>query len=156
MDALRTRGVLVGEEVSGGMHPADGGVPVNLIVPEAQLPAKQARPLPLSQTSRSRPISQLPARRLSATASAGPLIASAAAAAAAAAVAITTPCALNFPAQAEAATLPKVPLTDHDVNWLQVIGEGWAAPLKGLPAAVERFRGRPVAVPSPPSAAPPP
>jgi len=25
-----------------------------------------------------------------------------------------------------------VPLTDHDVNWLQVIGEGWAAPLKGF------------------------
>jgi len=33
---------------------------------------------------------------------------------------------------AEAATLPKVLLTDIDVNWLQVIGEGWAAPLKGF------------------------
>ena len=33
---------------------------------------------------------------------------------------------------AEAATLPKVPLTDIDVNWLQVVGEGWAAPLKGF------------------------
>ena len=33
---------------------------------------------------------------------------------------------------AEAATLPKVPLTDYDINWLQVIGEGWAAPLKGF------------------------
>merc|ERR1719387_632982 len=33
---------------------------------------------------------------------------------------------------AEAAKLPKVPLTDIDVNWLQVIGEGWAAPLKGF------------------------
>lgn len=34
--------------------------------------------------------------------------------------------------KAEAATLPMVPLTDIDVNWLQVIGEGWAAPLKGF------------------------
>lgn len=33
---------------------------------------------------------------------------------------------------AEAATLPAVPLTDVDVNWLQVIAEGWAAPLKGF------------------------
>merc|ERR1719310_950380 len=33
---------------------------------------------------------------------------------------------------AEAATLPMVPLTDIDVNWLQVVGEGWAAPLKGF------------------------
>jgi len=33
---------------------------------------------------------------------------------------------------AEAATLPKVLLTDVDLNWLQVIGEGWAAPLKGF------------------------
>jgi len=32
----------------------------------------------------------------------------------------------------EASTLPQVPLTDIDVNWLQVIGEGWAAPLKGF------------------------
>ena len=34
--------------------------------------------------------------------------------------------------RAEAATLPMVPLTDIDVNWLQVVGEGWAAPLKGF------------------------
>lgn len=33
---------------------------------------------------------------------------------------------------AEAATLPKVLLTDIDVNWLQTVGEGWAAPLKGF------------------------
>lgn len=32
----------------------------------------------------------------------------------------------------EAEKLPKVLLTDIDVNWLQVIGEGWAAPLKGF------------------------
>ena len=31
---------------------------------------------------------------------------------------------------AEAAKLPKVLLTDIDVNWLQTVGEGWAAPLK--------------------------
>ena len=34
--------------------------------------------------------------------------------------------------QAEAETLPKALLTDIDVNWLQTIGEGWAAPLKGF------------------------
>ena len=34
--------------------------------------------------------------------------------------------------KAEAATLPQVPLTDLDVNWLQVVAEGWAAPLKGF------------------------
>merc|ERR1719181_1630346 len=33
---------------------------------------------------------------------------------------------------AEAANLPAVPMTDVDVNWLQVIGEGWAAPLRGF------------------------
>ena len=33
---------------------------------------------------------------------------------------------------AEAETLPKVLLTDIDLNWLQTIGEGWAAPLKGF------------------------
>jgi len=33
---------------------------------------------------------------------------------------------------AEAATLPKVLLTDVDLNWLQVIGEGWSSPLKGF------------------------
>ena len=32
----------------------------------------------------------------------------------------------------EAATLPKVLITDIDLNWLQTIGEGWAAPLKGF------------------------
>jgi 3'-phosphoadenosine 5'-phosphosulfate synthase len=32
----------------------------------------------------------------------------------------------------EAATLPKVLLTDIDLNWLQVIGEGWASPLQGF------------------------
>lgn len=32
----------------------------------------------------------------------------------------------------EAETLPKALLTDIDLNWLQVIGEGWAAPLKGF------------------------
>jgi 3'-phosphoadenosine 5'-phosphosulfate synthase len=32
----------------------------------------------------------------------------------------------------EAAILPKALLTDIDVNWLQVIAEGWAAPLKGF------------------------
>jgi len=34
--------------------------------------------------------------------------------------------------QREAQTLPKVRLTDIDLNWLQTIGEGWAAPLKGF------------------------
>jgi 3'-phosphoadenosine 5'-phosphosulfate synthase len=33
---------------------------------------------------------------------------------------------------AEAATLPKVLITDIDLNWLQTIGEGWASPLKGF------------------------
>jgi len=33
---------------------------------------------------------------------------------------------------AEAAKLPMVPLTDIDINWLQVVGEGWAAPLRGF------------------------
>jgi 3'-phosphoadenosine 5'-phosphosulfate synthase len=32
----------------------------------------------------------------------------------------------------EAETLPKVLLTDIDLNWLQTVGEGWAAPLKGF------------------------
>mmetsp|Transcript_1482 Transcript_1482/g.2435 ORF Transcript_1482/g.2435 Transcript_1482/m.2435 type:complete len:1032 (+) Transcript_1482:189-3284(+) len=32
----------------------------------------------------------------------------------------------------EAKTLPKVLLTDIDVNWLQTVAEGWAAPLKGF------------------------
>lgn len=40
----------------------------------------------------------------------------------------------EFKAQrkAEAETLPKVLITDVDLNWLQVIGEGWASPLKGF------------------------
>ena len=33
---------------------------------------------------------------------------------------------------AEAATLPKALIGDIEINWLQVIGEGWAAPLKGF------------------------
>jgi adenylylsulfate kinase (apsK) len=33
---------------------------------------------------------------------------------------------------AEAETLPKVLINDIDLNWLQVIGEGWASPLKGF------------------------
>jgi 3'-phosphoadenosine 5'-phosphosulfate synthase len=33
---------------------------------------------------------------------------------------------------AEAAALPKVLLQDIDLNWLQTIGEGWAAPLRGF------------------------
>jgi 3'-phosphoadenosine 5'-phosphosulfate synthase len=32
----------------------------------------------------------------------------------------------------EAETLPKVLISDIDLNWLQVIGEGWASPLKGF------------------------
>jgi 3'-phosphoadenosine 5'-phosphosulfate synthase len=32
----------------------------------------------------------------------------------------------------EAEGLPKALLTDIDVNWLQTIAEGWAAPLKGF------------------------
>lgn len=32
----------------------------------------------------------------------------------------------------EAMGLPKVLLSDLDLNWLQVIGEGWASPLKGF------------------------
>ena len=34
--------------------------------------------------------------------------------------------------KAEAETLPKVRITDIELNWLQVIGEGWASPLKGF------------------------
>jgi 3'-phosphoadenosine 5'-phosphosulfate synthase len=34
--------------------------------------------------------------------------------------------------RAEAETLPKVLITDMDLNWLQTIGEGWASPLKGF------------------------
>ena len=32
----------------------------------------------------------------------------------------------------EAATLPKVLISDIDLNWLQTVGEGWAAPLRGF------------------------
>jgi 3'-phosphoadenosine 5'-phosphosulfate synthase len=32
----------------------------------------------------------------------------------------------------EAATLPKVRISDIELNWLQTIGEGWAAPLRGF------------------------
>jgi 3'-phosphoadenosine 5'-phosphosulfate synthase len=34
--------------------------------------------------------------------------------------------------QAEADKLPQLLVSDIEVNWLQVIGEGWAAPLKGF------------------------
>jgi 3'-phosphoadenosine 5'-phosphosulfate synthase len=34
--------------------------------------------------------------------------------------------------RAEAETLPKVLITDIDLNWLQTIGEGWASPLRGF------------------------
>ncbi len=34
--------------------------------------------------------------------------------------------------RAEAETLPKVLITDIDLNWLQTVGEGWASPLKGF------------------------
>ena len=33
---------------------------------------------------------------------------------------------------AEAAVLPKALVGDIEINWLQVIGEGWAAPLRGF------------------------
>lgn len=42
------------------------------------------------------------------------------------------PAELRSERMAEAETLPKVLITDVDLNWLQVIGEGWAAPLKGF------------------------
>lgn len=34
--------------------------------------------------------------------------------------------------RAEAETLPKVLITDIELNWLQTVGEGWASPLKGF------------------------
>ena len=34
--------------------------------------------------------------------------------------------------RAEAETLPKVLITDIDLNWLQTVGEGWASPLTGF------------------------
>jgi len=33
---------------------------------------------------------------------------------------------------AEAETLPQALITDVDLNWLQVVGEGWASPLRGF------------------------
>lgn len=39
---------------------------------------------------------------------------------------------LKVERRAEAETLPKVLITDIDLNWLQTIGEGWASPLKGF------------------------
>ena len=39
---------------------------------------------------------------------------------------------LKEPQKAEAATLPKVLITDNALNWLQTIGEGWATALKSL------------------------
>ena len=42
------------------------------------------------------------------------------------------PAELKATRMAEAATLPKVLITDIELNWLQVIGEGWASPLKGF------------------------
>jgi len=39
---------------------------------------------------------------------------------------------LKIERKQEAETLPKVLITDIDLNWLQVIGEGWASPLKGF------------------------
>eukprot|EP00613_Pedinella_sp_CCMP2098_P052995 CAMPEP_0171891258 /NCGR_PEP_ID=MMETSP0992-20121227/44637_1 /TAXON_ID=483369 /ORGANISM="non described non described, Strain CCMP2098" /LENGTH=193 /DNA_ID=CAMNT_0012518569 /DNA_START=36 /DNA_END=614 /DNA_ORIENTATION=+ len=45
---------------------------------------------------------------------------------------LTVPLSKRSAKLAEAETLPKALLTDIDVNWLQVIGEGWAAPLKGF------------------------
>ncbi|KAF4522956.1 hypothetical protein B566_EDAN009546 [Ephemera danica] len=35
-------------------------------------------------------------------------------------------------AKKEAASLPSVPLTEVDLQWLQVLSEGWAAPLRGF------------------------
>ncbi|CAM9856248.1 unnamed protein product, partial [Phaeothamnion confervicola] len=42
------------------------------------------------------------------------------------------PASLRAQRRAEAETLPKVLLTDIDLNWLQTVGEGWASPLKGF------------------------
>lgn len=43
-----------------------------------------------------------------------------------------TPPELKAERTAYAETLPKVLINDLDLNWLQTIGEGWAAPLKGF------------------------
>jgi 3'-phosphoadenosine 5'-phosphosulfate synthase len=45
---------------------------------------------------------------------------------------LLVPSTLRSSRQEEAASLPKVPLTDIDLNWLQTIGEGWASPLRGF------------------------
>ena len=42
------------------------------------------------------------------------------------------PAAQRAASVAEAETLPKVLITDLELNWLQVIGEGWASPLRGF------------------------
>lgn len=42
------------------------------------------------------------------------------------------PLELKAARKAEAETLPKVLITDIELNWLQTIGEGWASPLKGF------------------------
>ncbi|GKY90748.1 hypothetical protein MPSEU_000047700 [Mayamaea pseudoterrestris] len=42
------------------------------------------------------------------------------------------PDALKEERRLEAATLPKVLISDIELNWLQTIGEGWASPLKGF------------------------
>eukprot|EP00171_Calliarthron_tuberculosum_P008758 IDg8758t1 len=34
--------------------------------------------------------------------------------------------------KSEAASMPSVPLTDIDMQWLHVLAEGWAAPLRGF------------------------
>jgi 3'-phosphoadenosine 5'-phosphosulfate synthase len=42
------------------------------------------------------------------------------------------PSTLKAERTAEAALLPRVLLTDIDLNWLQTVGEGWASPLRGF------------------------
>ena len=42
------------------------------------------------------------------------------------------PAELRAERRAEAESLPKVRITDIELNWLQVIGEGWASPLRGF------------------------
>mmetsp|Transcript_12536 Transcript_12536/g.12623 ORF Transcript_12536/g.12623 Transcript_12536/m.12623 type:complete len:1022 (-) Transcript_12536:127-3192(-) len=45
---------------------------------------------------------------------------------------LMTPKALVHQRRIDAESLPKALLTDIDLNWLQTLGEGWAAPLKGF------------------------
>jgi len=45
---------------------------------------------------------------------------------------LLVPSSLVISKKTEALTLPRALLTDIDLNWLQVIAEGWAAPLKGF------------------------